>query len=93
MALVLAVGAVSYTIFGDNGLLRWLQLRSEVAKITAENDVLKAENGRLREEARRLATDKRQLERTAREVLGYAKSDELVFRFAGAATAGVKDKR
>ena len=88
----LAVVAMLYTIFSNDGLLQWFRLRREVAVLTAENDALRKENNALREESRRLTTDKTAVARAVRSELGYVAKDEIVFKFAPPATGG-QEKR
>lgn len=93
VAAALAVAAVLYTVLSPDGLLQWLRLRDQVAKLEAENATLKAENDRLRDEARRLTGDKREIERAVRQELGYVREGEVVFKFAPPATPAVKEPR
>lgn len=91
-AAALAVAALLYTVFSPDGLLQWFRLRREVAVLTAENDALRQENEALRDEAKRLKADKASVERAVRHELGYVRKDEVVFKFAPAATGG-QEKR
>lgn len=84
---VLSLAAVLHTVFGANGLLRWFELKRDVARLAAENQALREENERLKEEAQRLASDPRAIERAVREELDYVKPGEVVFKFAAGPTA------
>ena len=86
----LALLSATYVLFSADGALRWLELRRESALLAAENEVLKRENEALRQNLRKLTTDRVTQERTAREVLGYTRKDELVFKFGDAGTAAAR---
>lgn len=84
---VLSLASVLHTVFGANGLLRWFELKRDVARLAEENQALREENERLKEEAQRLASDPRAIERAIREELDYVKPGEIVFKFASGPTA------
>ena len=86
----LALISALYVLFSADGALRWFELRRESAQLASENEVLKRENEALRQNLRKLTTDRTTQERTAREVLGYTRKDELVFKFADAGTAAAR---
>ena len=85
--LALASIGILHTVFSRDGVLQWLRLRREVVKLSAENQALKAENDRLRQEADRLVSDRQYIERAVREQLGYARANELIFRFGSPVTS------
>lgn len=84
--ITLAVLGLAHTVFGNDGVLQWFQLREEVTRLQAQNERLAAENERLKQETERLVSDPQYIERTIRRDLGYVRPDEVVFRFGDAAT-------
>jgi len=70
-----------WLIFGDHGLLQAYRLRTELMRMDMENEGLRKENEALRIEVEALKSDMRYIERLAREKLGMARKDELVFMF------------
>jgi cell division protein FtsB len=56
-------------------------LRQHRARLEAVRDRLNAENSKLAERTQRLQSDDAYLQRLIRRELGYARADELVYRF------------
>jgi cell division protein FtsB len=61
-------------------------LRAHRTLLEADRDRLIAENREISDRARRLQSDDAYLERLIRRELGYARADELVYRFPHPAT-------
>lgn len=68
---------------GPSGILRRVQLESEIAQATAERDALKAEVAQMTNMTRRLSDDFLDLDlldERARTVLGLARRDEILLK-------------
>ncbi|GLS81833.1 FtsB family cell division protein [Paracoccus marinus] len=79
VGLYFAIAAVQ----GPSGILRRVQLDAETTELVAERDRLRAEVDRMKNLTRRLSDeylDIDLLDERARDVLGYARADEIVIR-------------
>ncbi|MBV0892213.1 septum formation initiator family protein [Paracoccus sp. Z118] len=77
--LYFAIAAVQ----GPSGILRRVQLDAETVELLAERDRLQAEVDRMKNLTHRLSDDYLDLDlldERARDVLGYARPDEIVIR-------------
>jgi cell division protein FtsB len=72
------------TVFGDRGLVQLLHLQSEQRQLERVAFDLQQRNGKLQRRIERLESDDRYIERLARERLGLAKKDELIYRIPAA---------
>lgn len=84
---ILVAGAVTYfgmrTIQGENGFFAKLAIETEERRLTAELEATRAERAALENVTRRLSDgylDLDLLDERVRDVLGYARSDEVVIR-------------
>ena len=82
---VLVVALLGVALFGEEGVTRHEKLRAELEQVNELNAKLAADNKRLTIEAKALRHDPDFIEATIREELGWVRSDELVFIFAGEA--------
>lgn len=85
--LILALATVGLAvdcIKGPMGVRDLLALRQDQTHLEAARNTLMAENENLARRVESLKSDDRYLERLIRRELGYARSDELVYRFSGA---------
>ena len=76
------LAAMTYAVFGENGLMRLDELRRKRDEFRQENRRLEDRNNDLRRQVELLLHDNRYLERVAREELGLIGPNELVFRFS-----------
>ena len=76
-----------FSLFGEKGLIKIIQLRQERDRIIADVSRMEEENKRLQEEIKRLRDDSRYLESVARRDLGLIKENEILFIFEDEATA------
>ena len=79
VGLYFAIAAVQ----GPSGILRRVQLDAETTELVAERDRLRAEVDRMKNLTRSLSDeylDIDLLDERARDVLGYARADEIVIR-------------
>jgi cell division protein FtsB len=70
-----------FTLFGEKGVVKIIQLRRERDRIIADVNRIQEDNKRLQEEIRRLREDSRYLESVARRDLGLIKENEILFIF------------
>jgi len=75
-----------FSLFGEKGLIKIIQLRRERDRIIADVSRMEEENKRLQEEIKRLRDDSRYLESVARRDLGLIKENEILFIFEDEAT-------
>jgi len=81
--LFLGLGLVVFLfhdLFGPRGLLTMRRQQKELSQLQQEIRRLQEENRRVAEEIEALKTDPKTVERIAREEMGLAKPNELVFR-------------
>ena len=85
--MVLALTLAGYFTFaavqGDYGIFRRVQIKAQVAELTAERDQLALELGRMQNLTLRLSDnylDIDLLDERVRDVLGYMRADEVVIR-------------
>jgi cell division protein FtsB len=82
LVIALIAATVAAASAGDRGLVRLFRLRAEHARIVARNAEIETDNARLRKEVQLLREDRRAIEKIAREELGMARPNELVFQIA-----------
>jgi cell division protein FtsB len=86
--LILAAIAIALgvdCIKGPMGVRDLIALRQHQTRLETVRDKLVAENDALDQRAESLKSDDRQIERLIRRELGYARPDELVYRFSNSA--------
>jgi cell division protein FtsB len=69
-------------LLGNLGPRDLLALQSHRAELEARRDRLAADNAAFRTHVQKLRSDDRYIERLIRRELGYARPDELVYKFA-----------
>ncbi len=79
--VLLLLCLLGVAVFGDKGVLRALQARSQRDALLEDIRRLEAENTTLRHEIESLRSDRRYIEGIARKDLGMVKDDELVYQF------------
>lgn len=79
--LFLAAITVAFTLFGDGSYGDLAQLRETLAGQRRKNDTLHEQVAGLKRDVSTLQSDDRALEKAARNELGMARPDELVFFF------------
>jgi cell division protein FtsB len=82
-----------FSLFGEKGLIKIIQLRRERDRIIADVSRMEEENKRLQEEIKRLREDSRYLESVARRDLGLIKENEILFIFEDEAAAKKAPKK
>jgi len=82
LAFVILVIAY-YTIFGERGILQMRKLGHNLENIRVSTEKLKEENDGLKKEIRLLQEDEDYVEAIAREELGLAKEDEIIYKSNG----------
>jgi cell division protein FtsB len=79
--LVFILLFLSFTIFGERGLLRIYHLNREKEDILKRVSVVKTENDRLKREIEALKSDRRYLESIARKDFGLVRKNEVIYKF------------
>lgn len=79
--LFCALAAAVLSLFGDNSYARMQGLRHSLGAQHDKNEELREQVGSLRREVRSLQHDDRAIEKAARNELGLARSDEMIFIF------------
>ncbi len=67
-------------IIGDNGLLKYLKLRSVKDTLLAETEIMKSQNEEAKNRIEAMKSDPEHVEELAREY-GLTKKGELIFKF------------
>jgi cell division protein FtsB len=95
--LILLIGLILlvwyFSLFGEKGLIKIIQLRRERDRIVADVSRMEEENKKLQEEIKRLREDSRYLESVARRDLGLIKENEILFIFEDEAAAKKETKK
>jgi cell division protein FtsB len=80
LALALAIYVANF-VGGDRGLIRRIQLRKELAAVTADNVRMRLEQDRLVQEVKLKENDPFSLEKVAREKYWMIGPGEIIYRF------------
>lgn len=72
---------LSFTIFGERGLLRIHHLSQEQEDLQKRATLIRAENDQLKREIEALKTDRRYLESLARKDFGLVRKNEIIYQF------------
>jgi cell division protein FtsB len=75
-------------MLGNLGPRDLVALQSHRAALEERRDRLAADNASFRTRVQKLRSDDRYIERLIRRELGYARPDELVYKFAGDSETG-----
>lgn len=70
-----------FTVFGDKGLLRIVELKQDKNKIEARLAESRTDNEKLKREIVALKSDRRYLEGIARKDFGLVRSNEVIYQF------------
>lgn len=70
-----------FTVFGDKGLLRIVELRQDKTIIEARLADSRTDNDKLKREIVALKSDRRYLESIARKDFGLVRSNEVIYQF------------
>ena len=92
LVTLLAVFVGLFCIFGDNSYGKLQSLRESLRIQNSKNTELGGVVGDLRREVRSLQTDPRAIEKAARDELGMARPNEMIF-FFDREKESVKDSR
>lgn len=93
--LVLIILVITYyTVFGKRGVLELRKLERTLEEARAKTEEVKSENERLKQEIQRLQSDEQYIEKLARQELGLARKDEMIYKKVTPAppAAGEKEK-
>ena len=78
--VLLLMALVAHVLFAEHGFLAMRRAQKEVEKLRQDIAQLNADNKQLSEEIHALKTDPQLIERIAREEMGLARHDELIFK-------------
>ena len=78
-SIIVLVGLVVGSLFGDRGLLQLVSQRQRAEALGRDLEQLRSDNARLAAEIAALRRDPASIERLAREELGLARPGETVF--------------
>lgn len=81
LLVLLAVSIGALTIVGDDSYSKYVSLQGSLDAQVEKNDQLESKVGELRRKVTGLQSNPRELERAARDELGMARPDELIFVF------------
>jgi cell division protein FtsB len=80
--IAIAMAYLCYNlVFGDMGLIKYLELRKNKGRLESEISQVSKENGALGEQVNSLKKDPYFIEKYAREEYGMAKPDEFIFQY------------
>jgi cell division protein FtsB len=79
--LAAGVGYLPYKAYGPRGVPRVLRLQRDLWELEDKNRSLQEENIRLLDRAKSLKSDPEAIERVARDELGLARPEDVVFQF------------
>jgi cell division protein FtsB len=79
--LVFTAVAVPLRLLDGQCIPRYLELRTQIERVTNSNAHLEREIAALKQETELLKNDPRALERLARDELGMVRKGEIVFQF------------
>jgi len=77
--ILILVALLAMTVFGQRGLLHMTRLKEELRLFEENNQRLQKENLALKKQIEQLKNDRRHLEDLARDELGLAKENELIY--------------
>ena len=81
LTLLTSLYIIFHIIFGDMGLIRYLELRKTKARLETQVREIEQDNGRLRAQLKSIKEDPFIKEKHAREDYGLARPDELIFQY------------
>lgn len=78
--IILVIGVVAFLIFNQNGLIKYLNLRSEIEHLDSQIKSSEEKIKKLSQEIDSLNTSRDKIERVAREKYHMMKSNERVLK-------------
>ncbi len=78
--VLLAVYLTVTLLIGENGFMRYLELKGTRDRLLAENQVLEQHNSNIKSEIENIASEPAMIEEMAREY-GLTKDGELIYKF------------
>lgn len=80
LLLLIIVFIAYHTVFGKRGILEARKLERTLEEARARTEEVKRENERLKQEIERLQNDVQYIEKLARQELGLARKDEMIYK-------------
>ncbi len=81
IVVIVAIVTAVLTILGDESYSKLIELRGAIARQREKNDVLRSRVEDLRSRVDGIQLNDRMLEKAARNELGMARPDEMIFLF------------
>mgnify|MGYP000274200335 CR=1 FL=1 len=78
--IILVIGVVAFLVFNQNGLIKYLNLRSEIDQLDSQIKSSEEKIKKLNQEIDSLNTSRDKIERVAREKYHMMKSNERVLK-------------
>jgi len=78
--IILVIGVVAFLVFNQNGLIKYLNLRSEIEHLDSKIKSSEEKIKKLNKEIESLNTSRDKIERVAREKYHMMKSNERVLK-------------
>lgn len=80
LLIIIILGSLAFLFFNENGILKYLKLRSEINKIDSEIKISEDKLKSLQAEIDSLQKSKAEIERVAREKFNMMKKNEKTFK-------------
>jgi len=80
LLIIIILGSLTFLFFNENGILKYLKLRSELNKIDSEIKISEDRLKLLQSEIDSLQKSKAEIERVAREKFNMMKKNEKTFK-------------
>ncbi|MFP3982388.1 MAG: FtsB family cell division protein [Desulfurivibrionaceae bacterium] len=80
-ALLLSTLSLSWITFGENGMLRYFEVKNELSATINKKETLADQNRELKEQITKIQNDPEYLEEVARKQYYMTKKNEVIFRF------------
>lgn len=80
-ALLLSTLSLSWITFGENGMLRYFEVKKELSATINKKETLADQNKKLKKQITKIQNDPEYLEKVARKRYHMTKENEVIFKF------------
>lgn len=80
-ALLLSTLSLSWITFGENGMLRYFEVKNELSATINKEEALTDQNKKLKKQVTKIQNDPEYLEEVARKRYNMTKKNEVIFKF------------